>query len=178
MSQPATPAGSGFKESSMHLFDIISLRATPAGCLALSVTRRCPLSCAHCITESTLAGEDPPEEPLLRIVESFTPSNRPDLLMLSGGEALLRPRLVKDLADRAHAVGAKVALISGMFFARQPEVPSAIRAAIASVDHFTASMDFHHEQQVPRAAVFRELHKVLDQGKDVSIQSVGLGEHD
>jgi len=111
-------------------------------------------------------------------VETFTPSNRPDLLLLTGGEPLLRPRLVEELANRAHAVGTRVCMISGMFFARQPKLAPAIDKAIANIDHFTASLDIFHERQVARSDVFRVLRQLVDRGQDVSLQVVGLDEHD
>lgn len=162
----------------MHLFEIVRLRAVPAAGLFMALTRRCPLSCAHCSTNSQLTSEEHPADPFLRFADSFTPTNHPDVLLLTGGEPLLRPRLVQALADKAHAVGTKVSLISGMFFARQPEVPELIANALAGVDHFTASLDAFHEREVPRSAVFRALHWLLDQSKDVSLQVVGLDEDD
>jgi pyruvate-formate lyase-activating enzyme len=162
----------------MHLVEILALRQVPGAGLYLSLTRRCPLSCAHCSTNSTLASEQYAGEIFRRCVGNFTPTMRPELIVLTGGEPLLRPRLVHDLAERAHAVGTKVVLASGMFFARRPTVPPAIARAIAVVEHFTVSLDIFHEQQVPRAGVFRVIHELLDQGQDASFLVVGLDEQD
>lgn len=117
-------------------------------------------------------------EIFLRFVETFTPANHPQVLMLTGGEALLRPRLVQRLIELAHAAGTRVSLTSGMFFARQQQIPPSIERAIAGLDHFTASLDIFHEQQVPRAAVFRVLKALVERGQDVSIQVVGMDEND
>lgn len=162
----------------MHLFDILRLRAVPAAGLFMALTRRCPLSCAHCSTNSRLSSEEHPADLFLRFADSFTEHDRPDLLLLTGGEPLLRPDLVRALTDRAHAVGTKVSLISGMFFARQPAIPGAIVQALAGIDHFTASLDAFHEQEVSRDAVFRVLHSLLEGDKAVSLQLVGLDEDD
>ncbi len=162
----------------MHLMDALALRPVPAAAVFLSLTRRCPLTCAHCSTDSLMSSEEHAEELFLRFVETFTPDNRPQILILTGGEALLRPRLVADLITRAHAVGTRVNLISGMFFARHPRVPAPIRDAIAEVDLFTASLDVYHEQQVPRAAVFRVMRELVERGQEVSFQVVGRDEHD
>jgi pyruvate-formate lyase-activating enzyme len=162
----------------VHLVDMLALRPVPAAAVFLSLTRRCPLSCAHCSTNSMLTSEEQPADVFLRFIDSFTPTDRPELLMLTGGEALLRPKLVRALIERAHAVGTKVCVISGMFFAREPAVPPLIREVIATVDHFTASLDVFHEQQVPRAAVFRVLHEMVERGQQVSLQVVGLDQDD
>jgi pyruvate-formate lyase-activating enzyme len=162
----------------VHLVDMLALRPVPAAAVFLSLTRRCPLACAHCSTNSTLTSDEQPAEVFLRFVNSFTPADHPDILMLTGGEALLRPKLVQQLIEVAHAVGTKVCVISGMFFAREPAVPKLISDVIATVDHFTASLDVFHEQQVPRAAVFRVLRELVDRGQHVSLQVVGLDGND
>jgi organic radical activating enzyme len=162
----------------MHLQEILSLRQVPAAGLYLSLTRRCPLSCAHCSTNSSLASEEHAATRFVQLVDTFTSDCRPEVLVLTGGEPLLRPRLVRDLTERAHAVGTRVVLASGMFFARLPVVPPTLDRAIREVDHFTASLDVYHEKQVPRAEVFRAIHVLLDRGQDVSFMVVGLTEDD
>ncbi|MCU4943046.1 radical SAM protein [Bacillus cereus] len=162
----------------MHLKEILTLRVQPAAGVYMSLTRRCPLSCEHCSTNSSLNSEEHPEEMFYRFIKTFTPDNKPNILFLTGGEALLRPKLVIELTELAHSVGTAVCLISGMFFAKQNEIPSIISRAIDGVDLFLASLDFYHEKQVSRMAVFRTLTQLLDQGKDVGIQAVGLNEQD
>lgn len=125
-----------------------------------------------------MSSEQIDERLLLDLVATFGKADRPDLVMLTGGEPLLRPRLVRQLAERAHAVGSSVCLISGMFFARGARVPRAIDEALGSVDHFTASLDAFHEREVPRAAVFEELRRLLGRGQDVSLQVTALGADD
>jgi len=162
----------------MHLVDILALRQVPAAGLYLSLTRRCPLSCAHCSTNSSLAGEEHAATGFVRLVESFTPTCRPEVLVLTGGEPLVRPRLVLDLTERAHAVGTRVVLASGMFWARAQEISPLLDRTIRGVDHVAASLDYYHEQQVNRADVFRAIHTVLDRGQDASFMVVGLTEQD
>lgn len=162
----------------MHLIDILAVRQVPAAGLYLSLTRRCPLSCAHCSTNSTMQSEEYSGDRFLRFVETFTPAQRPDVLVLTGGEPLVRPRLVDALVTRAQAVGTRIVLASGMFFAREPQTPPLIEQVLAKVDHFTVSLDVFHEQQVPRAAVFRVIQSVLDRGQSVSFLVVGLNEQD
>ncbi|MFC3886128.1 radical SAM protein [Bacillus songklensis] len=154
------------------------MRARPAAGIFMALTRRCPLACEHCSTNSLVSSEEFPEELFYGFVKTFTPENKPDVILLTGGEPLLRPKLVIDITEWAHSIGTTVCLISGMFFANQKEIPPLITQALSGVDLFTASLDYYHEKQVPRKAVFRVLHQLLDQGKDVSLQIVGLNEHD
>ena len=162
----------------MHLATLLSIRTQPAAGLHMALTRRCPLSCAHCSTNSMLSSEEHGADMFLRFVATFTAEDHPDALLLTGGEPLLRPKLVMELAERARGVGSRVHLMSGMFFARRPTVPAPIRRAIAAVDHLTASLDIFHEQQVSRDNVFRVMRELLDDGQDVSFQITGLNAAD
>ncbi|MEU9335604.1 radical SAM protein [Streptomyces sp. NPDC048290] len=157
----------------MRLAEIIGLRPVPAAGLFVTLTRRCPLSCAHCSTSSGPRGEDAPAQDLRRFIAGFTGRDRPDVLMLTGGEPLLRPALTGELAGLARAAGTRTSVLSGMFFARGGEVPPQIMRALRNVDHFSASIDAFHEREVPRAATFRAVHRIMDSGIDVSFHVVG-----
>ncbi|WP_228447712.1 radical SAM/SPASM domain-containing protein [Streptomyces paludis] len=158
--------------------DLFRARSTPGGGVMLALTRRCPLSCRHCSTNSMLSSEQHAESVFEGFVETFTPQERPDFVVMSGGEVLLRPALVERIALRARESGARSHILSGMFFARQPGIPDRLRRAIDAVDHFSASLDVFHEEEVPRAAVLRVLKQLADEGKDVSLQVVGMDEDD
>jgi pyruvate-formate lyase-activating enzyme len=157
----------------MHLVEFLSLRSVPAAGVSLGLTRRCPLSCAHCSTNSTLSSEQSPAEMFVRFVDTFGPDDRPEVLAMSGGEAMLRPKLVRKLAEKAREVGTRSIVLSGMFFARSGPVPPGIKEAIEAVDHFSVSLDVFHEREVPRANVFRVIDTLLGDGTDVSIHIVG-----
>jgi hypothetical protein len=163
----------------VRLAEILALRPVPAAGLFLALTRRCPLRCAHCSTDSSLSSEEHPAAPFRRLVGSFTTDDRPELILMSGGEALLRPALVRDLANLARELGTRSYVISGMFFARRAgPIPPRLREAIDAVDHFAASLDEFHEREVRREDVFAVLDELLCAGKDCSLQVVGRGTGD
>lgn len=162
----------------MDLAELVGLRPVPCAGLVLMLTQRCPLHCAHCSTASTMTGEQADPAQLLRLVRSFGPADRPELLLLTGGEPLLRPGLVVELAAAARERGVRTAVLSGLFFARNGRFPAPFRAAARAVDHFSASVDREHEREVPRAEVFRVLAALLDEGKRVSLHVTGHGEDD
>lgn len=163
----------------MELAEFIGLRPVPGAGLLVTLTRRCPLSCAHCSTTSSLAStEAPAADDLLRFVSSLTPRDRPDVVLLTGGEPLLLPDLVHDLATRARAAGSRSVLLSGMFFAADGRIPPSLLRAIGSVDHFSASLDEHHEREIPRTGVLRAVRQVLDSGIPVSFHLTGTGPDD
>ncbi|MFJ9019573.1 radical SAM protein [Streptomyces sp. NPDC102259] len=163
----------------MHLLEIGAIRNKPAAGLYLALTRRCPLSCAHCSTDSSSTSEQHPETPFRRLVESFDRETRPDLLLMSGGEALLRAALVADLARTARSAGSRSYVLSGMWFAREDRrLPAPVAAAIREVDHFAASLDEFHEREVGRADVFRAMHRIRQLVPQVSFQLTGRGDDD
>lgn len=157
----------------MHLLDLLAVRADPAAGLYLSLTRRCPLHCAHCSTGSTMRSEQLDEAPFRSMVESFAGGQPPHLIWMTGGEPLLRPRLVCDLAMRSRQLGVASALLSGVWFAAAPRPPGEIRRALLSVDHVSVSIDRYHEREVPRVAVLALLAELLAEGRDVSVHLTG-----
>lgn len=157
---------------------MMRLRPVPGAGLLVTLTRRCPLHCGHCSTSSTLLGEDVPAGSLLRFVGSFQPADRPQVLLLTGGEPLLRPQLTAQVAAVARSTGTRSVLLSGMFFARTRRMPARIAAAVAAVDHFSASIDAYHEREVPRADVFRAVRRVLAAGTAASFHITGSGPDD
>lgn len=164
----------------MRLDELVGLRPVPCAGLLVSVTRRCPLSCAHCSSSSTLDAEEPEAAELLRFLAGLG-EQPPEVVMLTGGEPLLLPELTARLAGLARAAGSRTALLSGMFFVRGADpgrIPRRIGAAIAAVDHFSASLDAHHEREVPREAVLRAVRTVLDGGTPVSFHLTGTGADD
>ena len=162
----------------MDLATLVQSRPVPGAGLLLTVTARCPLRCAHCSTASTMEGGEPDPGHLLRFVDSFTVRDRPEVVLLTGGEPLLRPELVTELAQAARRAGSRAAVLSGAFFARHDRIPAHILRAVRAVDHFSVSVDAFHERQVPRADVFRTLRQVLDCGIPVSIHATGRGPDD
>ncbi|QMV23055.1 radical SAM protein [Streptomyces sp. SCUT-3] len=162
----------------MELADLVGRRPVPGGGLLMTLTRRCPLRCAHCSTSSTPDGEDTGVGPLTGFVRSFTPADRPGVVLFTGGEPLLLPAAVTALAREARRAGTRSAVLSGMFFARNGTVPARIMEAVTAVDHFSASLDAFHEREVPRAGVFRAVHRVLDAGTAASFHITGTGPDD
>ena len=162
----------------MHLMDILRYRPVPGSAVYLALTRRCPLTCRHCSTASLLNSEEHDAELFLGFARTFTAEDHPEVVLMSGGEALLRPRLVGEIARQARAVGTRSYLGSGMYFARSKRIPRPIREAISQVDHFAVSLDVFHEEQVPRGAVLAVLRELVEDGKDVSIQIVGMSDDD
>jgi MoaA/NifB/PqqE/SkfB family radical SAM enzyme len=129
------------------------------------------LHCSHCSSSSALDSEQYDEAPFRRLVASFRSDDHPAVVAMTGGEALLRPRLVHDLAIDARHVGARSYLLSGMFFAKAGgAIPPSLLRAIEVVDHLAASIDAFHEVEVARSAVLDTLARRMDAGQACSLQ--------
>lgn len=160
----------------MHISEMLAIRPVPAAGVFLTLTRRCPLTCAHCSTNSMLDSEEHAATIFSEFARTFTRDEHPQLVWLTGGEPLLRPDLVHDVVASAHAVGAKVALITGLYFARADgRIPKRLLDALLAVDHVVASQDIFHEIQVPRDHAFATMRTIVEAGQDTSFQVVGRG---
>lgn len=162
----------------MRLAEIIALRGTVCAGLLVTMTERCPLSCGHCSSASTLDGRDLDAAQLLAFLATFTAQDRPEVVMLTGGEPMMRPELVAEAAATARVSGARTAVLTGAFFARTGRIPGRIRDTISTLDHFSVSLDAFHEREVPRAEVFALLRLVLDLGVATSLHIVGSNSED
>jgi len=162
----------------MHLAELLAHRTVPAAAVYMAVTRRCTLGCRHC---STMSDRDSPQMPaasLLRFTGTFTTADHPKFMLLTGGEPLLRPGLVRSLAEAARLAGTRSYVLTGAFFAKARRTPAPVRAALESVDHVAVSMDAFHEEGVPRHQVFRLLGELLGAGQAVSVQACGSAPDD
>ncbi|MGP4110369.1 radical SAM protein [Streptomyces sp. 4N509B] len=164
----------------MRLAELMSLRQTVGAGLLVTLTERCPLSCAHCSASATPTGRDLDDEALLRFLRTFTPRLRPEVLLLTGGEPLTRPRLVVEAARAAREAGTRTAVLSGGFFARGGGggLPPAVRRVAHAVDHFSLSLDAHHEREVPRRDVLAALAALLRTGVATSLHVLADGPDD
>jgi len=162
----------------VHLVELINRRQVAAAGIFAAITRRCPLGCRHCSTNSGNDSEEHDGAVFQRFVGSFTDDCHPDFLLLTGGEPLMRPRLVAALARSAGAAGTRTYLLTGMFFARSGTIPGPVLRAIRGVDHVAVSMDRFHQEFVPRDQVFRAMHLMAAEGVDLSVQVTGWSDDD
>jgi pyruvate-formate lyase-activating enzyme len=162
----------------VELATLMGLRPIAAAGLLVTLTRRCPLSCAHCSTASTMAAEQVEAQRLRRFIASVSTETAPQVVLYTGGEPLLRPRLLMELAGLNRAAGSAAAVLTGGFFVRESSIPDQIWRALLSCDHVSFSLDAYHEAQVPRAGVFACLQALLDAGRKVSLHVIGQGSED
>jgi hypothetical protein len=125
--------------------------------IAVMVTRRCTMTCRHCSVESSpkVADRQPSQEELLAIVRDAAEAGVTSI-QFTGGEPMMRPKLVLKLMREAQRLGVKSALSTNGFWGRTPA--SALRTLRALVKaglcRLTVSHDrYHAEHQGPTPAV-------------------------
>lgn len=114
--------------------------------VALMVTRRCNMACAHCSVESgpRVRGE-PAEEDLLRTVRELAAEGVSHILF-TGGEPMLREELVVRLMREATSLGVGSVMTSNGFWGKKlPRARSSLAALQdAGLDQLTLSYDRYH----------------------------------
>jgi pyruvate-formate lyase-activating enzyme len=162
----------------MDLATLMGLRPVAGSGLLMTLTRRCPLSCAHCSTASSMASEEVASEPLLRFASSLSDGIAPQVVLFTGGEPLLRPALLGELAERTRAAGSATAVLTGGFFARGGTIPARVLETLLPLDHISFSLDAFHEREIGRGDVLAALRILLRHGKAVSLHVIGTGPDD
>jgi AdoMet-dependent heme synthase len=111
--------------------------------VAWNLTRRCNLACAHCYISAgswqAAAGELPTEE-CRRIVDEVLAVSPAPMLILSGGEPLLRDDL-EDIASHATAGGATVVVGTNGTRLTPPRIASLMRGGVRGVAISIDSLD-------------------------------------
>jgi molybdenum cofactor biosynthesis enzyme MoaA len=125
--------------------------------LPLMVTRRCNLGCAHCSVESSpqVRGRQPTEPELLEVVRQAAAAGV-RAIQFTGGEPMLRERLVLKLMREARRLGISSALSTNGFWGRTPKLARTRLQALlaAGLARLTVSFDRYHAAfQGPEPAV-------------------------
>ena len=130
----------------------------PAGVvqMAIMLTRRCNMSCAHCSVES---GPKIQGEPALETLqEAVRAAHRGGVksLLFTGGEPMLREAVVLELLRQSRELGLVTALTSNGFWGKTPDRArqTIARLQSAGLKLLTLSYDrYHADYQGPQPAV-------------------------
>ena len=114
--------------------------------LSIMLTRKCNMSCGHCSVESSphIKGE-PTEAELLQAVRDAY-QNGVRSLLLTGGEPMLREKVLLEMLREAKRLGMVTALASNGFWAKTPERAreTVARLTEAGLRLATISYDRYH----------------------------------
>lgn len=137
----------------------------------LTYTRACPLSCRHCITESSPIVKDTMtlDQAIgyLPAIAQFAPE-----LCITGGEPFLRHREIVELAGRAGALGLRVSVVTGAgWVKRETSARRKLRAlAEAGVGLIGISWDVYHSEQAPIGGAVTVARLATELGMQVAVR--------
>jgi hypothetical protein len=125
--------------------------------LAVMLTRRCTMACSHCSVESSPGVNDPqPPDKSLRALVRQAAAAGIRTIQFTGGEPLLRPRLLEELIALATGLGMLTSLSTNGFWGKSANAARKQlgRLQRAGLKRLTVSYDrFHAEFQGPEPAL-------------------------
>ncbi len=121
--------------------------AAPPFLVALNLTRRCNLRCAHCYLDAGVRRDgDPAElstEEVEDLLDQIAALGDETMIVLTGGEPLLRPDLV-EIAGHAAGLGLMVVVGTNGVLLTERRVAALMQAGVAAVGISLDSLDPRH----------------------------------
>jgi pyruvate-formate lyase-activating enzyme len=143
--------------------------------LVFSVTRRCPLQCAHCITSS---GPDVDSTTLTTADAERYARELPALVAagvrhvtFTGGEPILALRGVEILGTAARTAGMVTSIVTSGAWARSPNKTSAVLDTLACIDHWDLGYDQFHASKIPLAQFTALVKQLQSRGAALSVRA-------
>ncbi|MBF6183381.1 radical SAM protein [Nocardia otitidiscaviarum] len=142
--------------------------------LAVHITNRCPLTCAHCITDSSPRARGDLSwkqvEAAVRSAAQFV-----DGVCITGGEPMLLPDLAMASIRFTRSLGLRSSMVTSGYWARDKDKTTEIitRLAAAGLDKLAVSFDQYHLVQ-PTAPYIGEdtLHRLLSAATNTDMELV------
>lgn len=137
--------------------------------LALMVTRRCNMTCAHCSVESGPHIKIEPSVEELRERITAAAESGVHLILITGGEPMLREKDVLALVRHARRCGMNASVVTNGFWGATPERAARVvrRLRQAGIVSFTISPDRYH-------APFQGMEHALNVARAARAQRVPL----
>ena len=142
--------------------------------LIFSMTMRCPLQCAHCITDSGPA----PILPVLSLQQAQRwTEEMPELAKLglhhvtfTGGEPTLALRPLRILAEAASDAGLRTAVVSSGAFAISGPRADLVLDQLPCVDHWDLGYDSYHGEFLAFERFVVAIAALRDRGRSFSVR--------
>lgn len=154
--------------------DLLALQRQAWTGLVFSITRRCPLSCTHCITRS---GPDP-SLPLLPLpLADQWAAELPTLqarglthISFTGGEPLLAVKAVQRLSSAAAHAGIANFVVTSAAWASSPSAAARMVERLPAVSHWDIGYDDFHAAQMPASRLTDAVAALEDAGASYTVR--------
>lgn len=142
--------------------------------LVISVTRKCPLTCAHCITSSGPEAAGPvvrPREAALWAADLEAMSRQGlRFLSLTGGEPILALEALALLSRRAAAAGLSTFIVTSGVWASTLRAARGVVAAVGPVTRWDLGSDGWHTAGMPLGRLDHALTAILEAGGAATVR--------
>jgi pyruvate-formate lyase-activating enzyme len=162
----AIPVGYPLPAGQFHAFQVAAGRH-----VGFSLTRACPLNCAHCIVATT-APSGLPTVTISPADAARYAAELPDLaesgvnwVSFTGGEPLLAPDALLLLSCAAKKAGMSCTVVTAGHWARSPQAAARTVSRFAAVDNWHVSTDVFHTEFLPVRHVIDAVHAVVGAGR-------------
>lgn len=155
---------------------LLALQRAGASHIGISLTKACPMTCAHCAASALPASrwraETLPPATIAAYCEEFPALHAAGVrrLSLTGGEPVLVLPLVERLANAAAAAGLEVTLVTGLFWARTESGRRRVLDRLEAITHWNISWDLFHRAEVSLEQCVAAATLLCSRGKAVSIR--------
>ena len=142
--------------------------------LSISVTKRCPLRCEHCIVSSLPSNDkslDLPDSVANDLIHSFqllTPKLRQ--ISFTGGEPFLRTDIIRKISDAGKEYEIASGAVTSASWASNEEKAKRVLAELPALTHITISSDVYHEEYLPRRNIRHAIKAAEQLGVSFSIR--------
>lgn len=154
--------------------DLLQLQALARHSLIIGTTRKCPLTCAHCITSS---GPSVRSVTLSRELAEIWAEDLPRLyadglrhMTFTGGEPILALDAVACLTHAARALGIKTYIATSGAWARTAKIAKRVVRRVGPVTNWDLGLDGWHADQMPLEIVDRAIGAICAAGGAVSVR--------
>jgi pyruvate-formate lyase-activating enzyme len=133
--------------------DLLAFQRLAWSTIVFSLTRRCPLSCPHCITSSGPWLRDPIVSPerAARWAAELPQLAAEGLkhITFTGGEPVLALEAIRIMAEAAQKVAIKTAVVTSGAWATTSRAAKRVTQTLANVSHWDLGYDEYHEESLP-----------------------------
>lgn len=153
---------------------LLALQRLAPQSLIVSVTRRCPARCAHCIVSS---GPDVGGDVLSPDTALLWAGELPKLaaqglrhITFTGGEPVLGLPAIRILSEVAASSGIATAVVTSAAWATSAEAAASVVRKLSSVSHWDLGYDEYHARHIPFERLRQAVEALRKQGAAFSVR--------
>jgi pyruvate-formate lyase-activating enzyme len=159
--------------------DLMARRLPYCSRLAIVLSTRCNIRCAHCISDCGPRREEALAPAVVeRVLRDAARSRTVKVISFTGGEPFLDMPALERLVAYCHELGLESTVITNAFWARADQDAAATLGRLPGLTRLGVSADSFHQEFVPVAYVERAVRAAHDRGIECSVRVSFLDDPD